>query len=86
MHRAIERSRLPLGAIPGVTKGLEDYPFHHDAKNFNVFWDVRKVQFGVLISPEGFAVLGKVLLQCPLLVCVSVCTSYFFEVRPRFSP
>lgn len=42
VHRALRRSGLPFGAKAVEPKALEDYPFHHDAKNSKTFWDVRK--------------------------------------------
>lgn len=42
VHRALHRSGLPFGAKAAEPKSMEEYPFHHDAKNSKIFWDVRK--------------------------------------------
>jgi FAD/FMN-containing dehydrogenase len=42
VSQALERARLPLGRTAAEPKGLQDYPFHHNPAEYNVFWDVRK--------------------------------------------
>ncbi|GIL81459.1 hypothetical protein Vretimale_972 [Volvox reticuliferus] len=40
--RALTSAGLPVGAKAAEPRPITAYPFHHDAKNSKVFWDVRR--------------------------------------------
>eukprot|EP00798_Chlamydomonas_sp_ICE-L_P010103 gene10103-8002_t len=42
VHRVLNRAGLPFGATAAAPQSLDFYPFHHEPKNYNAFWDVRK--------------------------------------------
>ena len=42
VNAALKRAGLPLGRRASEPKAVEQYPFYHDAQDYNVFWDVRK--------------------------------------------
>lgn len=46
VNRALLRSGLPFGAKAAEPRSIGEYPFHHDAKNTKLLWDVRKVGGG----------------------------------------
>ena len=43
VKRALVEAGLPFGAKASCPQNIDYYPFHHDQKNWKVFWDVRKV-------------------------------------------
>ncbi|KAK9807175.1 hypothetical protein WJX73_004038 [Symbiochloris irregularis] len=38
----LEQAGLPIGAKKAEPKDFNTYPFRHEAKDYNVYWDVRK--------------------------------------------
>ena len=42
ISQALKNARLPFGPTKAEPKELEDYAFHKNAKDYNVYWDVRK--------------------------------------------
>jgi hypothetical protein len=70
VHRALRRSGLPFGAKAVEPKSLEDYPFHHDAKNSKTFWDVRKGLIPIVgaareVSAAAAAAAAAATCRCP---------------------
>lgn len=48
--RALTSAGLPLGPKASEPKPITAYPFHDDAKNSKVFWDVRRVGGAALVA------------------------------------
>ncbi|KAG2497441.1 hypothetical protein HYH03_004596 [Edaphochlamys debaryana] len=42
VYRAITDAQLLLGPAPNDPRPIASYPFHHDAKNSKILWDVRR--------------------------------------------
>lgn len=42
ISQALKNAKLPFGPTKADAKQLEDYAFHKNPKDYNVFWDVRK--------------------------------------------
>ena len=42
VHSALANAKLPIGSKKADAKKLTDYAFHKSAKEYNVYWDVRK--------------------------------------------
>ena len=42
ISQALKNAKLPFGPTKAGAKQLEDYAFHKNPKDYNVFWDVRK--------------------------------------------
>ena len=42
VQRALRGAGLPFGATAAEPKGLEAYDFKHEARDYKVYWDVRK--------------------------------------------
>jgi hypothetical protein len=43
VQSALVDAGLPFGAKASQPQDISTYPFHHDQKNWKIFWDVRKV-------------------------------------------
>ncbi|GAX77289.1 hypothetical protein CEUSTIGMA_g4735.t1 [Chlamydomonas eustigma] len=42
VQRALVEAGLPFGAKASQPQDITTYPFHHEQKNWKIFWDVRK--------------------------------------------
>jgi FAD/FMN-containing dehydrogenase len=70
VHRALRRSGLPFGAKAAEPKSMEEYPFHHDAKNSKIFWDVRKGLIPIVGAAREVRAAGPLALaQSAVLWC-----------------